>query len=304
MSTNTTSTAISAPRLPYTLNEGALSQYLSDTPKAHALKHLSKFEKAYLVSLGIEPSENVGIQRFPVLGTASAKTRKGEAMAYLTGICYLSPASESGFLNICFWAKNCRALCLNTSGRGAFSSVQKARRIKTARLAFYGVQTFLLNAVLDVRKIAKQAERKGFKVAIRLDGTSDLGLVNHPIQSLGNQTIAQLFPAVEFYEYTKSFQRMASFLKVEMPNNVHFTFSLDGETNRKSAEILLAKGGNVAACFQGSPPETFMGVRVLDGDKSDLRFLDAISHLSTGYIVGLKAKGKAKTLRNGFVQTV
>jgi hypothetical protein len=286
--------------LPFTVNQAAVAQFMFETPKAISENALTKAEKTFLLSLGL--SDEFPMRRFPVLGTSSAKTEKGEAMSYLTGICYLSPASESGFANLCFWAKNCKALCLNTAGRGAFGSVQHARRVKTARLCYYGVETFLLNAVLDVRKIAKQAQTKGFKVAIRLDGTSDLNLANHPIQSLGNQSLVQLFPEIEFYEYTKSFQRMVSFLNREFPCNFHLTFSLDGETNRKSAEIILAKGGNVAACFEGALPESFMGVRVLDGDKSDLRFLDAISPFSTGYVIGLTAKGKAKTLRNGFVQ--
>lgn len=313
MIANTSNSTSSTLRLPFALNEGALDQFILETPKVLVSKGLSRFERAYLVSLGFESSEDARIQRFPVLGTASAKTEKGELMSYLTGICYLSPAFESGFINICLWAKNCKALCLNTSGRGAFTSVQKARRIKTARLAGYGVEWFLLNAVLDIRKIVQRAEKKGFKAAVRLDGTSDLGLVNHPIQSLGNQTLAQLFPTVEFYEYSKSFSRMAKFLNGEFPRNVHFTFSLDGETNRNSAQIVLAKGGNVAACFEGALPETFMGAQVFDGDSSDLRFLDARANTapcvfdatpqsSGGYIIGLKAKGKAKALRNGFVQ--
>ena len=299
MNTNTTSATASALRIPFTFNEGAVAKFMFETPKAYATKGLTKPEKEFLLSLGLTGEFPA---RFPVLGTSSAKTEKGEAMSYLTGICYLSPASESGFANLCFWAKNCKALCLNTAGRGAFGSVQHARRVKTARLGYYGVESFLLNAALDVRKIAKQAEKKGFKVAVRLDGTSDLGLANHPIQSLGNKSLVELFPSVEWYEYSKSFQRMAAFLNREFPSNFHLTFSLDGDTNRNAAAIVLSKGGNVAACFEGSLPETFMGVRVLDGDKSDLRFLDAVSHLSTGHVIGLKAKGKAKELRNGFVQ--
>jgi hypothetical protein len=242
-------------------------------------------------------------QRFNVLGTSSAKTEKGEVKGWLTGICYLSPAAESGFAVVCFWARNCRALCLNTAGRGALNTVQKARQRKTFRLFAYGVQTFLLNVVLDVRKLVQRAEKKGFGLAIRLDGTSDMGLVNVPIQALGNKTLPQLFPSVSWYEYTKSFQRMKAFLNGEMPRNVHFTFSFDGETNKASAAILSNLGGNVAVCFSGSFPETWNGCEVIDGDVSDLRFLDKKSTGSKGYIVALKAKGKAKSLRNGFVQT-
>lgn len=295
------------------IDSAALAAYEVENPKSLISKGFSRFEKAYLETLGWNPSETLENKRFDALGTSSAKTEKGEAMSYLTGICYLLPEAESGFANLCFWAKNCRALCLNTSGRGAFTSVQKARRRKTFRLCKYGVENFLLNVVLDIRKIAKKAERQGFKVAIRLDGTSDLGLVNQPIETLGGKTVAQIFPSVSFYEYSKSFQRVDAFLRGQFPENVHFTFSFDGETNRNSAAVLNLKGANIAVCFDGSFPATWNGSTVIDGDTSDLRFLDpkvsgstvsGPSYLRAGYIVALKAKGKAKTLRNGFVQTV
>lgn len=285
------------------IDSAALAAYEVENPKSLLSKGFSRFEKRFLETLGWNPSETLETKRFDALGTASAKTEKGEAFSFLTGICYLLPEKESGFANLCLWAKNCRALCLNTSGRGAFTSVQKARRRKTFRLCKYGVENFLLNVVLDIRKIAKRAEKQGFGVAIRLDGTSDLGLVNQPIQTLGGKTVAQLFPSVSFYEYSKSFQRMTAFLNREMPDNVHFTFSFDGETNKASAAILSNRGANVAVCFDGSFPTTWNGCEVIDGDVSDLRFLDKKASGSKGYIVALKAKGKAKTLRNGFVVT-
>jgi hypothetical protein len=40
-----------------------------------------------------------------------------------------------------------------------------------------------------------------------------------------------------------------------------------------------------------------MGRRVINGDESDLRFLDPV-----GVVVGLKAKGKAKRDTTGFVR--
>lgn len=42
-----------------------------------------------------------------------------------------------------------------------------------------------------------------------------------------------------------------------------------------------------------------MGHRVIDGDESDLRFLDPAS-----VIVGLRAKGRARKDRSGFVRSV
>ena len=52
----------------------------------------------------------------------------------------------------------------------------------------------------------------------------------------------------------------------------------------------------MAVVFKGDNlPDIWNGERVIDGDKSDLVNLDA------GCIVGLRAKGKAKTNNNDFV---
>jgi hypothetical protein len=51
----------------------------------------------------------------------------------------------------------------------------------------------------------------------------------------------------------------------------------------------------VAAVFK-DVPDTWQGFPVINGDESDLRFLDP-----SGVIVGLKAKGDAKKDTSGFV---
>jgi hypothetical protein len=48
--------------------------------------------------------------------------------------------------------------------------------------------------------------------------------------------------------------------------------------------------------FRGEKPKTFLGLKVIDGDTHDMRFLD-----EDNVVVGLKAKGKAKTDYSGFV---
>jgi hypothetical protein len=52
---------------------------------------------------------------------------------------------------------------------------------------------------------------------------------------------------------------------------------------------------NVAAVYL-TVPETYIGRTVINGDETDLRFLDP-----KGVVVGLKAKGKAKKDTSGFV---
>ena len=48
--------------------------------------------------------------------------------------------------------------------------------------------------------------------------------------------------------------------------------------------------------FRKELPNEFLNLKVIDGDKDDLRFLDPAS-----VIVGLKAKGKARKDNSGFV---
>ena len=53
---------------------------------------------------------------------------------------------------------------------------------------------------------------------------------------------------------------------------------------------------NKAVVFRKELPDTFRGVKVIDGDKHDMRFLD-----ESNVVVGLTAKGPAKKDYSGFV---
>jgi hypothetical protein len=55
-------------------------------------------------------------------------------------------------------------------------------------------------------------------------------------------------------------------------------------------------GGTAAAVFWPEVPQSFWGSSVINGDEHDARFLDP-----AGTIVGLKAKGSAKSDLSGFV---
>jgi hypothetical protein len=80
-----------------------------------------------------------------------------------------------------------------------------------------------------------------------------------------------------------------------MPKNYHLTFSRS-ETNGAISLAFLRSGGNVAMVFRKSLPTQYFGHDVVDGDDTDLRFLDG-----KGKIVGLKEKGLAKKDETGFV---
>ena len=229
-----------------------------------------------------------------LLTTANAKIRKGEKIGYKTFGIHLAPASLSGF-NVCKDASlGCTASCLNTAGMGAFSNVQLARIEKT-RLFFKNKTIFLVILWEEVERAIRSASKKNLTAVFRLNLTSDL-----PWEKikLNNQSIFEAFPQVTFYDYTKSPERMTAFLAGEMPKNYHLTFSRS-ETNGAIAESILKSGGNVAMVFRKSLPSQYLGAKVVNGDETDLRFLDG-----AGKIVGLVEKGKAKKDESGFVITL
>jgi hypothetical protein len=226
-----------------------------------------------------------------LLTTANAKIRKGEKLGYQTFGIHLAPASLSGF-NVCKDASvGCVASCLNTAGMGAFSNVQLARIEKT-KLFFKDKPLFMAQLIKEVSSAIKSARNKNLVSTFRLNLTSDL-----PWEKikLNGRNIFDMFPQCQFYDYTKSAERMTSFLNGEMPKNYHLTFSRS-ETNGAIAESILKSGGNVAMVFRKHLPNQFLGRSVVNGDETDLRFLDP-----QGVIVGLVEKGKAKKDDSGFV---
>lgn len=227
-----------------------------------------------------------------LLNSGNAKTRKGEKFGWKTFGIHLAPANQSGF-NVCKWAtKGCAAACLNTAGRGAMSSVQTARVNKT-KFFFQDKRGFLSQLVKEIKAAIKHCGKRNLNSCFRLNLTSDL-----PWEKIrfDGKTVFELFPDVKFYDYTKSQDRMIDYLQGRMPANYQLTFSRSEETPDALSRAILASGGNVAVVFRGKLPETFLGFPVVDGDESDLRFLDG-----RGVVVGLVEKGLAKKDESGFV---
>jgi len=228
--------------------------------------------------------------------SSDAKTIKGETLGFLTGILYLAPATTTKW-NTCPMAKmaQCDVACLNTAGRGAFSSVQQARINKTTWF-FTDRNDFMQQLVVDIAKLIQKAYKKGLKPLVRLNGTSDIrwetvGFTD--VSGIEYVNIFAAFPNTQFYDYTKIANRG------ELPSNYDVTFSYSGvEGFQPYVEKALLNNMRMAVVFRKEQdiPATFKGIRVVSGDKSDVRHLD-----DDGVIVGLYAKGKAKLDTTGFV---
>ena len=223
--------------------------------------------------------------------SADAKTVKGETLGFLTGILYLAPATTTKW-NTCSMAKvaQCDKACLYTAGRGAMNSVQLARIRKTEWL-FENTESFMLQLAEDITKLVAKAKKLGLTPLVRLNGTSDIRWETIEV-SYTKKNIFQMFPDVQFYDYTKDVNRR------DLPANYDLTFSYSGvEGFQPFVAKALKKQMRIAVVFRKEQdiPSTFMGIPVVSGDNSDVR------HLDDKVIVGLYAKGKAKLDTTGFV---
>jgi hypothetical protein len=232
---------------------------------------------------------------FKLLSTANPKIQKGTKLGYLSFILHLAPSDLSG-KNTCPKATaGCAAACLNTAGRGGMfkkgentNMIQKARIRKTVQF-FFDRDQFMLDLAYDIQKAVAFAKKQGLTPVIRLNGTSDLSWEKYEVPVFCTKNIFELFPDVQFYDYTKVLGRKVADIK-----NYHLTFS-KADGNDADVAKAIAQGYNIAAVFDEMPAE-YMGLPVINADETDLRFLDP-----KGCIAGLKAKGRAKKDYSGFV---
>ena len=222
-----------------------------------------------------------------LLTTQNYKTTKGEKLGIITGILYLAPAKISGYEVCPRRSEGCTKSCLYSAGRGAFNTVQKSRVAKT-KMFFEQRDAFMDQLRKDIKSLVNKASKQNMVPAIRLNGTSDIEWTR-----LG---IVDEFPDVQFYDYTKVLNRVTK----ERPSNYHITFSKN-ESNEVECLAAIKAGVNVAVVFDTKKgedlPETWNGAPVYDGDDTDVRFLDP----KGGYVIGLRAKGKARKDQTGFV---
>ncbi len=150
--------------------------------------------------------------------------------------------------------------------------------------------------VKDIKALVRKAGKKGMIPLVRLNGTSDIKWENVRFDyGFGNEqiTIFDLFPEVQFYDYTKIANRQ------NLPANYDLTFSYSGTLAfQKYVNQAIESGMRIAAVFRkrSDIPAKFLGLDCIDGDNTDIRHIDR-----KGVIVALYAKGKAKKDTSGFV---
>ena len=234
-----------------------------------------------------------------VVAGKDLKTVRGEKFGVLTGIMYLAPANVSGIETCHGRTKGCSKACLFTANNGSYSSVQYGRIRKTYAL-FLRTDEFMRQLQHDIILLQNRADELDKTLAIRLNGTSDILWEN--IAFTGNNNVVynnifEAFPTVQFYDYTKLYNRLESTASID---NYTLTFSR-AETKLSAMQTMraLESGYSATVVFylaKGDQfPKQWNGYTVVDGDLNDIRFWDK------NVVVGLKAKHMAKTDNTGFV---
>jgi hypothetical protein len=229
--------------------------------------------------------------QFQLLSPFNEKTPKGEEEGFLTALMYLAPHTLAGGKSVCpHSTPACRAGCLYSAGRGVMPRVEAAR-LRRTRWYLEDRDGFFDQLVGELVSMQEVAVKHGLKLAIRLNGTSDILWEREKLDD--GKTLFDLFPDATFYDYTRT---PAAHRKV--PENWRLTFSLADDPLERAMEHLRA-GRSVAVVAPEAEKEWVNGwievgehvVTVVDGDEHDLRFLDPAPAL-----VLLKPKG---ALRRG-----
>jgi len=223
----------------------------------------------------------------------NSKTIKSDlASDYLTAIAYLQPNYST-----CTFSKmaKCDVACLNTAGRGGMNNVQLVRHDRT-KCYYEHPELFMELLHVEISQHIRRCKKHFRLCAIRLNGTSDIDW----------SIVAKRYPQVQFYDYTKDLGRVR---KWDYPSNYHVTLSWSGASKvymKRCLELMeLHPQLNVAIVFRDNATvqsllgKTLFDRTIIDGDKTDLRFLDPVS-----CIVALWAKGGAKHDDTGFVVDV
>jgi hypothetical protein len=227
----------------------------------------------------------------PILskGSTNAKTAKNDLKTF---ILYLAPYKQnSKGINLCPKASaGCAAACLFTAGRGKMSPVKKARINKTEYF-LSNKRQFIIQLSIEIVKAYNKAKKGNYKIAFRLNGTSDLDFI-YMLKKYSNLDITSLSDHAVFYDYTAILGKAQKYIAHP---NYHVTFSRK-EDNQLETARAIDHGINTAVVFSNALPKTYLGAVVIDADQRDDLM---INH--KGIILGLRAKGDAKKDQSGFV---
>ena len=252
------------------------------------MKYYHHYTKTGLINL---VKDKFGVSSLLSPPEANPKVAKNKNNKVITAPLHLAPANRSGYEVCPMRSKGCTAACLHTAGNPAYMAGKERARVARTKLYFENRELFMALLCKEIDSLVKKHHKNGYEIGLRLNATSDIPWEN--VKYLG-KTLMEHYPKITFYDYTKRHNRK------NLPNNYSLTYSL-AEDNYERAVKAFENGMNVAVVFRDGLPNKFrLGLHladVINGDETDYRPDD-----KKGVVVGLKAKGDAKTDTSGFVQ--
>jgi len=266
----------------------------------------------------IQQEKNLIQQAKNILGSTQLLTKDSSKIdksnkfsdKYKTFVLYLPPEQSSGKINLCRFATSCVFSCLGIgSGRmnqgksrvdndnfdWELTSVSKAM-FKRLTLFLEHRELFYAKLEQEIQTKLNTARKKGYRLAIRLNGTSDIRWEQT------RKDIFYKFQDVIFFDYTK----FPYELRKNTPDNYYliYSYTANDEQSLNFAKEWLANGKNIAVVFDKLPSK-FLGLPVIDADKHDMRFIDnEVNNITGSLIAGLKAKGLAINNDHGFIERI
>jgi len=228
----------------------------------------------------------------PLFTYPEVQKKLGKTAEYNIGLT-LQHANVSG-IETCQWrTKSCTAVCVLDNGNGRYSSVQKARNVRTWFLA-HSPFSFVTLLFDEVSRVSHEHDR----VLVRMNVNSDI-----PWHEVMPEFFSQCWPNVDFYDYTKNPAVLRTNGWVADRYRLVFSLSERIRTDAQMAEVydFIDEGGTVAVVTvrKKNEPAVYETCSrdVVDGDKTDNRYDEC------GAFVDLYAKGKARNLKvGGFVR--
>ena len=196
----------------------------------------------------------------------------------------------------------CRATCLGYAGRLAKPNTERAMLARYLMLCMYPAAFWYLVYDEIVTNRSRLA-RRGKKLVVRVNGTSDLDVINEPSQY--GVPLLDIFPDVLFQDYTKRPIQASGWVA---PNY----YMVRSITERDGQDVFDNHFGNVVVPVnlpKDAPlPDMFMGRPVVDGDKHDLRLFDADISGADRHAVLVRVKKRNDGVRgvndHGFIREV
>jgi len=220
-----------------------------------------------------------------LLSKANHKTLLGGSIMIYT-LSFL-PANYSGF-NVCkpSTTKNCKPTCLGVAaGRNVMTQNQQAKFNRT-EMFFKDRENFDALLIREVTNGVKLAAKTGKALAFRLNCYSDIPFENVKLAGTG-KNVFELFPNVQFYDYTKRAER--DYALRGKWNNYHMSFSFDGSNYDDVVHVMHHYPWvNIIIVISKDDdfPTEYFGRKTFDADKTDYRFQDP-----TGQVGVLRIKG-------------